>query len=366
MRIRELALQPFRNFDRLQVCFAHDHSLIVGGNGCGKSNLLEAVSYLSIGRSVRGVQDQQAVPHHGRYFDVQAQCHDGQRLRQLRVFYDDDGKRVFCDGANLPRVADILGIFKTVHFSPEDVSLVLRFPNQRRRLLDILISQSSAPYLYDLQRYQRVLRQRNRVLRGSAGGTRTAQDEVLQAWNGQLARLGARLRRQRLEAVGAMQPLVASYYQRFSGRREEARVTYRAGRTARGEACPSEEELHEDLLEEMARNREREWQQGCSLCGPHRDQVLFALGDQPADAYASEGQLKCLLISWKMAEARFLEQQAAQQPVLLLDDAFSELDESRSEELRAAADEFEQVILTAPRAPDARFEQGYEQIRLAG
>ena len=126
MRIRELTLRPFRNFAAIHLGFAADHVLIFGPNGRGKSNILEAISYLSIGKSVRGAKDQHVVPHGEDFFDVRALCTDGRHDQQLRVFYDKkEGKKAFVDATPLPRVSELLGTFRTVHFSPEDVSLVL-------------------------------------------------------------------------------------------------------------------------------------------------------------------------------------------------------------------------------------------------
>jgi DNA replication and repair protein RecF len=202
VRIRAITLQPFRNFNQFHLSLEADRVLIVGRNGHGKSNILEAISYLSIGKSVRGAKDHQVVPHGGQHFDIQALCNDGRRDCRLRIFYaQENGKRAFCNETPLTRVSDVLGIFRTVHFSPEDVSLVLRFPGQRRRVLDILISQSSAPYLRDLQRYRRVLTQRNHLLRTSKRGLQAPDQGVLQAWDTQLAQLGAKIRVCRLEAL---------------------------------------------------------------------------------------------------------------------------------------------------------------------
>lgn len=359
MRIRELSLQPFRNFDRTQLRLEADRILISGANGRGKSNLLEAISYLSIGKSVRGAKDEQAVPHGGQHFDVRALCDGARPCQELRLFYArDGGKKAFHNGTQLPRVLDMLGLFRTAHFSPEDVSLVLRFPAQRRRLLDILISQADPQYLHDLQRYQRVLLQRNHLLRGhttAAGPDPGAQG--LDSWTAQLARLGARLRARRLEVIGAIGATFAAYCRRFSGGREEAALEY-LGPSAQG---PTEE----GLAAELAALRRQEQRLGFTLCGPHRDDLVFLLNGQPADAFASEGQLKTLLIAWKMSEACFLQQRSGDAPVLLLDDVFSELDEERTHELLESIDGFEQVLVTSPKPLAADIAAGFEQVHLA-
>lgn len=367
MRIREISLQPFRNFKELRLHLEADRILIGGANGRGKSNILEAVSYLSIGKSVRGAQDTHAVPHDGQYFDVRAVCCDGPHHHQLRLFYGtQEGKKVFCDGTPLPRIADVLGIFKTVHFSPEDVALVMRFPAQRRRLLDILISQTSAPYLYDLQQYQRVLAQRNQLLKVSRGSLRESDGQALGAWDHQLARLGARIRFRRLEVLGKMREGVAVNYARLSSQREAASAEYQYTRLNGERNAPSEEALFLELQQELKSRRAMELQLGHTRCGPHRDNLVFALDAHPADTFASEGQLKTLLISWKMAEMHFLAEETGQQPVLLLDDAFSELDAQRSDALMEMMEGFEQVILTAPRRPDERLCRGFAETWLAG
>lgn len=359
MRIRELSLRPFRNFASIHLPFEADRTLIFGPNGRGKSNILEAISYLSIGKSVRGAKDQQAVPHDGDYFDIRANCENGRHAQRMRVFFGKkEGKKAFLDDNPLARVSDVLGHFRTVHFSPEDVSLVLRFPAQRRRILDILISQSSAAYLRDLQHYQRVLNQRNHLLRtAKRNAERTISDQVIQPWDIQLAELGARIRGLRMAALDMLSGPFVQFYTRFSPGGEEAAIEYKGNRDP-------EVDLEKALVEELVRKRRQELQAGHTLCGPHRDDVSFVLDGQSAEIYASEGQLKTILIAWKLAEGRYLEQQCGQQPVILLDDVFSELDHNRIGVLLEIVDEFEQVVVTTPQKPEARLVERFEQIRL--
>ncbi len=358
MRIRELVLRPFRNFATIHVVFEADCTLIFGPNGRGKSNILEAISYLSIGRSVRGAKDHQAVPHDGEHFDIRGTCQEGRHDHKRRIFFGKkEGKRAFLDDNPLARVSDVLGHFRTVHFSPEDVSLVLRFPAQRRRILDILISQSSASYLRDLQLYQRVLNQRNHLLRTAKKSIGTVAEQTIGPWDSQLAELGARIRSERLATLAALSVTFADYYRRFSSGSEEVAIEYKGVRD-------EGENLEEALCEELARKRPQELQAGHTLCGPHRDDVSFTLNGRSAEVYASEGQLKTILISWKLAESCYLEQRCGEQPVVLLDDVFSELDHDHIGELLEIVDEFEQVIVTTPQEPEPRVAGRFEQIRL--
>jgi DNA replication and repair protein RecF len=360
VRIRELTLRPFRNFAVIRLAFAADHVLIFGPNGRGKSNILEAISYLSIGKSVRGAKDQHVVPHGEDFFDIRALCTDGRHDQQLRVFYSkQEGKKAFADASALPRVSELLGTLRTVHFSPEDVSLVLRFPAQRRRLLDILIAQSSAAYLRYMQRYYRVLAQRNHLLRTAKKSRHGLVDsQVMEPWNAQLVDLGAQLRLHRLDALNTLRAPFVRYYGRFALAGEEAAVVYQGAKEQDLEA------LRAELREALGRRREQEAQIGYTLCGPHRDDLKFTLNKEQADLYASEGQLRTVLISWKLAEACYMEEQTGRQPVLLLDDAFSELDSGRIGELLDIVGEFEQVIATTPQEPDARQAARFESIDL--
>lgn len=366
MRINEITLQPYRNFDRLSLSLKEDRILIVGKNGRGKSNLLEAISYLSIGKSIRGAQDVQAVPHQGQYFDIEAVCEEAVHVHRLRIYFSKkEGKRVFCDRTPLPRIADIIGQFKSVHFSPEDVSLVLRFPAQRRRLLDILISQASPSYLRELQQYQRVLTQRNALLRTIREARYTASnDAYLGVWNEKLAQLGGTIRQERLQALQQMGPVLEIMYERFAQSDERAEIVYRwSGQSEKAVGC-SKEKLIEELGSELDKKKNQEIQQGFTLSGPHRDQLSFSLNGLPADIYASEGQLKTILIAWKMAETEYLKTQTQQRPVLLLDDLFSELDKGRIAQILGAMELFEQVVLTTPQEIQEIEEYGFCRIEL--
>ena len=351
MRIRQLRLEPYRNLSLLDLDLDRRVSLIVADNGRGKSNVLESISYLSIGKSIRGARDHEVVPHAKDHFDIRSEWEDGSRVRQARIFYSSsEGKRAFLDGVALPRISDLVSAFRTVHFAPEEVALVLQFASQRRRLLDILLSQACPEYLQSLQRYNRVLAQRNRYLRNLAG--RRPDPAERRAWEEQLASCGGAIRRLRLETLAGMMPVFTGYYEKFSTGREQAGITYRSEPVPGCvEDVPAAEQLEQELLADFDADPVREERAGHTLYGPHRDVLTFSLSGAAADIYGSQGQQKSLLLSWKMSEARFLEARSGSQPVLLLDDVFSELDETRSRQLLSLTEDFDQVILTAARVP---------------
>lgn len=365
MRIRQLQLRPFRNFAQLELNIGPGGALITGDNGRGKSNILEAICYLSLGKSIRGARDYQAVPHNETWFDIRGNWEDGDKQHQARVFYSSDqGKRVFLDGAPLQRVSELVSQFNTVHFAPEDVALVLQFSAQRRRLLDILISQANGDYLRNLQRYGRVLSQRNHYLRQLS--QRRADPSEQDVWDNQLAVPGAEIRRSRMEALVEIGPILQNCYSGFSTGRELAGIEYQGVELpATLEDIPHVNALEATLMQELQVDPKKEQRAGHTLAGPHRDSLGFTLDDESAEKYGSQGQLKSILLSWKMAESRFLEARSGRQPVLLFDDVFSELDETRALQLLTLAEEFDQVILTAPRPPREVMPARYERIELS-
>jgi len=361
VQLSELSLRPFRNFEEQKLSFSPYKSLIYGENGKGKSNILEAISFLSIGKSVRGARDSQAIPHAGTYFDIRGIFNTNGSKKNIRVFYEKmRGKKVFIEGEPLSKVSDLVGEFRTVHFSPEDVSLVLRFPTQRRRLLDILISQARPAYLKELQKYRRVLSQRNKMLRDSKKVFISSQfSREIAPWDKQIAEFGALIRLGRLSAIKSMQADFVEFYNRFSPENENADLKYNGPMT--GDISS----LTNDLLEEIIQKRKKELSLGYTIAGPHRDNVSFEINGKTADDFASEGQLKTALIAWKLAESRFIEKQCSQQPILLLDDLFSELDTKRINLLLETITEFDQVITTTPRELGLERFNSFEKICFA-
>ncbi len=364
VQLRQLSLRPFRNFARIDLEFAEGGAVIVGANGRGKSNILEAICYQSIGKSIRGARDHEAVPHGEGHFDIRGDWQQGQRRHPCRVFYGaDDGKRVFLDEAPLPRVSDLVSHFQTVYFAPQDVALVLQFSAQRRRLLDIVLSQADAVYLKALQTYQRLLTQRNHFLRSL--GHRGVDPTEREVWDAQLAKPGALLRHHRLLGLVEIMPDFARQYDVFSTGQETAGLLY-ADEVIESnpDKIPTRDELEATFRQQLRDGFEKERHAGHTLNGPHRDGFVFTIDGEAADAFGSQGQQKSVLLSWKMAELRLLERRKGQQPLLLLDDVFSELDPIRSAHLIEMVEDFDQVILTAPRQPQESLGDRYARIDL--
>jgi DNA replication and repair protein RecF len=344
-------LTNFRNFQQAEFAFDREKTVIWADNARGKSNLLEALYFLALSKSGRGAKDRDVLHWGAEHFTIEAQVAREDHTFPIRIAYDSrvSKKQAFVNHAPSPRLSDLIGHFNAVLFSPEDVDLVLREPAQRRRILDILVSQSSASYLSDLEQYLRVLAQRNRLLKDRGPALLSRPDQML-PWNKQLAELGGRIVGHRLRALEDIGSLLNAYYQEIAPTSEKLRAVYRSP-VAYSEIDQGSSILENLLAEKLPQEVELRY----TLTGPHRDNLVFTLDNKPAHQFGSKGQLKSVLLSWKLAEATFLEKQTGWRPVLLMDDIFSELDPKRSEALLAMIPAFGQVIMTSARDPDLDF-----------
>jgi len=358
MILSTLELHRFRNYVQERLRFSPAGVLIRGGNGQGKSNLLEAIYFLSVGKSARGAIDADVVFYEEQAFGVRGEISGERDSFSIFVEYHAvRGKRIYVDGQALPRVASLVGRFPSVLFSPEDVDLILRFPVGRRRILDALLSQESREYLADLLRYRRILSQRNRLLkRITRVGVQA--DRLLHPWDEELAACGARIIRKRMAVIEDLEGDFVRFYRELTSGDEEASFSY--------ESTVCFEEASNDVdrfLEALTKKRAEEIRVGYALSGPHRDDVRISLDGHDLQKFGSQGQLKSVLLAWKLAEVGFLRRSSGHWPVLLLDDVFSELDRRRCLVLLDKVPEFGQVFLTAAREEDLPLsEMGFDEV----
>ncbi len=358
MHISVLNLTNYRNFDQVQFSFDSEKTAICADNAYGKSNLLEAIYFLALAKSGRGSKDRDVLRWGSEFFVIEATAERDHEPLSIRIAYDSRiGKKAFLDENPLTRLSDLVGTFNAVLFSPEDVDLVLREPSQRRRILDILVSQSSASYLADLELYQRVLSQRNKLLKNQGSRLLPAAKE-LQPWDLQLAELGGRIIERRISSLEELQPKIGQFYSQIATTPEQLKAVYKS-------QVSDFSQSRELLAELLAQRLEKEIQLGYTLSGPHRDNLVFTLDDKEAHVFGSKGQMKSVLLAWKLAEAVFLEIRTGSQPVLLMDDIFSELDSLRARALLEIIPTFGQVVLTSARDPDLDFQKrGFKLLNL--
>lgn len=360
--LRELRLRQFRNFAELEQAFPTAGVAIIGENGAGKTNLLEAIYYLEIFRSFRGAPDEQLVRFAAEAFHVRGRFEDESGVR-LEVGAGFEGrsrrKKVMLDGTEPERLGDALGQAGAVIFSPADVAIVLGSPAERRRFLDILLSLNRPGYLGALQRYRAVLRQRNAVLRDP----RAARS--LHAWDDALVEAGTMVMVRRAEWVAQTAAAFTRRYRAISGGTAgELRYVSGVGRKLESDALLDNDRVAGQFRSELERVAEREKERRMSLVGPHRDDLMLAMVSDggPVDLreYGSGGQVRTAAIALRMVEADTIRERRGRDPLILLDDVFAELDRARSLRILELLETEQpgQAVLTAPKDSDLELRHG--------
>jgi DNA replication and repair protein RecF len=250
------------------------------------------------------------------------------------------------NGAPVPRARDLLGVVRATVFAPEDLGLVRGDPEERRRFLDTLATQRLPRYHGSRQDYDRVLRQRNTLLRSAAGRLPASGLATLEVWDEKLASAGAEIWSERLRLVAALTPRIDLAYQRLAGRDDAVEVAYVSSVAGTWLADPDPAKLAQALRERLVADRSREVERGLTLSGPHRDDLALALRGLPARTHASHGEAWSLALALRLGSHRLLSEEG-EEPVLLMDDVFAELDRQRRDRVAEAALAAEQTIITA-------------------
>ena len=343
--LRNVSVRDFRNLGRLDLTFPPDGIAVIGDNGQGKTNLLEAIYYLQLLRSMRGARDNDLTAFGAAGFHIAADVAGAER-REIGVGYERQTKRkrVLLDGAEPAKLSEALGALPSVVVAPSDVQLVAGGPAERRRFLDVVLSLSSRRYLAALQRYRGALLRRNAALRELS---RTGRDAgAVEVWEPALAEHGAVLWTERATWVAASAPEFARLCTAI-GESGEARMRYVS---TLGVECAPDEQLRRALDGQRANDIRR----GLTHAGPHRDDVELTLGGRELRLFGSGGQQRTAAIALRMLEGATLRARFGAEPLLLLDDPFAELDARRAsrilELLRDAG--LGQTVLAVPRSSD--------------
>ncbi len=367
MFVSHLALTDFRSYQHVELPLAPGVTALVGPNGQGKTNLVEAIGYLATLSSHRVPTDAALVRAGTDRAVVGARVERAGRATTVEVeITPGRANRARVNGGSPVRARDVLGILRTVQFAPEDLALVKGDPDGRRRFLDELVVQLRPQLSAVLADYDRVLRQRSALLKTAAGAMRASRGadlRTLDVWDAKLAAAGARILVARRSLVVALAPAVAESYAQVSAASGEALITYRASLDSalgEGDVAPAVDEhlVEAQLLEAMGRLRSKEIERGVSLVGPHRDDLLLTLGDLPAKGYASHGESWSYALALRLGSAALLRSGAGSDdwsgdwgpdgdPVLILDDVFAELDTRRRDRLADLVAPAGQVIVTA-------------------
>ncbi|BDI21228.1 DNA replication/repair protein RecF [Herbiconiux sp. L3-i23] len=360
MRVRHLNLVDFRNYESADVELLPGVNVFVGSNGQGKTNLVESLGYLSTLGSHRVSSDQALVRQGKDSAIVRALLAHGDREILVELQINAGSANKVQVGRSPAKLRDLPRYLSSVLFAPEDLSLVRGDPSGRRRMLDNLLVLLSPRLAGVLSDYDRVLRQRNTLLKSArATGTKGAGLATLDIWDERLVELGSEIVAQRLSLVDQLRGHVAGAYTAIAGADHRPRLGMQVSvlandpdsddrGTERVESSIDAAELAERFRESLSRVRPRELDRAITLVGPHRDDLHLELNGLPARGYASHGESWSFALALRLAAAELVrESSSAGDPVLILDDVFAELDEPRRERLAVAVAGYEQVLVTA-------------------
>jgi DNA replication and repair protein RecF len=359
VHVAHLSLTDFRSYESVELSLQPGVSAFVGLNGQGKTNLVEAIGYVATHGSHRVSGDAPLVRQGATQAIVRTGVVRDDRKALIEIEINPGrANRVRLNRGNVPRPRDLLGMLRVVLFAPEDLSLVKGDPAERRRFLDELLTARTPRFAGVRADYDRALKQRNALLKSLTGSHRRAPGAevlaTLDVWDSHLAKAGAELLAARLELVAALRPIVAKSYASLAPSSDAAELTYKsslAGRTERTSGADVElstdrGELAALLVEGLGQARRQELERGVSLVGPHRDELLLGLGELPARGYASHGESWSFALGLRLAAYELLRADG-DDPVLILDDVFAELDTGRRRRLADMVAPAEQVLITA-------------------
>lgn len=335
MWLKRISILNYKNLEQVDLAFSRKMNCIIGRNGMGKTNLMDAVYYLSFCKSATNPIDSQNICHDQDFFVVQGfyetddgdpeEVYCGLKRRQKKQF-----KR---NKKEYTRLSDHIGLIPLVMVSPADSLLIAGGSEERRRFMDVVISQFDREYLDALIRYNKALLQRNTLLKAEV----EPEEELMAVWEEAMAASGEVVYRKRREFIDEFIPVFQSYYSYISQGREQVSLAYES-HAAEG-----------NLLELLAASRQRDCIMGYSLKGVHKDDLIMQLGDFPIKREGSQGQNKTYLIALKLAQFEFLKRTGSHTtPIVLLDDIFDKLDASRVEQIvkLVAGDSFGQIFIT--------------------
>ena len=356
MHIKNLTLKNFRNYADENFTFTDGLNVLYGRNAQGKTNCAEAVFYLCTGVSPRARRDRQLIRQGQTRAEISAVACGRYGDVNISAAIFENGREIRVNGNKITKNADLLGNIFSVFFSPSELRLIQDGPDERLRFLNISISQLSRPYYTALLRYNKILEQRNNLLKDRDTGLIY---DTLPVWDEQLAKYAAIVVRHRTDFVTRLAPIAKEEHLRLTDGAEELEVRQQK------KYAGSDDEIRDVIFDELKKNYDRDVRLGFTSCGPHRDDLDFIINGQDAKNYASQGQTRTAALSVKLAEMEIFRQLSGEYPVLILDDVMSELDLPRRKKLVECAQGM-QTILTCTHAERVLCGRQSNKIRIEG
>lgn len=333
MKIKSLKLKNFRNYDLLKLDFDGSTNIFYGNNAQGKTNILEAVYLSGTTKSHRGAKDRDIIQFKHDESHIEMIVEKNGISYQLDMHLKKNSpKGIAVNKIPIRKASELFGIVNLVFFSPEDLNIIKNGPAERRRFIDLELSQLDKVYLNDLSNYNRIVNQRNHLLKEIGFNNQDNLRDMLDIWEMQLIQYGDKIIERRKGFVEDVNKIISSIHKKLTGGKEELRVIYE----------PSNGEM--SLEQALNRSRERDIRIKSTSVGPHRDDICFMIGDMDIRKYGSQGQQRTAALSLKLSEIELVKQMIHDTPVLLLDDVLSELDKHRQNYLLDSIHDIQTLI----------------------
>lgn len=346
MQINSLTLKDFRSYKEKKIEFSPQVNVIVGKNAMGKTNILEAVFFMVLGKSFRTSREKEVVRLGEENGYIKGEFQNKYRDIDIEMFFNTSRKKaVKVDGIGLRKIGELLSSVNAVFFSPDELKLIKNSPDERRRFMNIILSQTSKSYYYLVARYEKVLANRNKLLKTSHD--MTALSETIDIWNRALVDLAEKIYKERAKLIEELSPFAKKAQDYLSGGREEIEIEYIS--SFKGEDYAAK------MLKGLEKSLEKDFKLGYTTLGVHRDEIDIYLNGKEVKSFGSQGQQRTVALSLKLAELEVMKNRVGEEPVLLLDDVFSELDKERRKKLLKFTSKA-QTIITCTDFDDSEIE----------
>ena len=330
MIIKSIELNNFRNYEVANIEFDKNINILYGDNAQGKTNLLEACYYSAISKSFKSNKDKEIIRFGQDYLSIKTIIDKNDREYAIDISINNNKKTIKVDNVKINKTSDLLGLLNVILFSPEDLNIIKNGPSERRRFFDNEISQIDRIYLSDLINYNKVLNNRNKLLRDIAFDN--SIKDILDVWDMQLVEYGKKIIKRRREFIDELKYYVKDKHFKISGGKEELIINYE----------PSIDDMF--FEDELINNREKDLKYAQTSVGPHRDDISFKIDGIDIRKFGSQGQKRCSALSLKLSEIDIVSNIIKDKPVLLLDDVLSELDSNRQKFLLESISDIQTII----------------------
>lgn len=342
MRLCLLNLTNFRNYTSSNINFSEGVNFVVGSNAQGKTNMLESIYLSSVGKSPKNSKDKQIVKFNEQRGKIDLDFYTNAGKKNIQIYLDVNNKKyIKINNLNVLKLTELVGVLSVVYFSPDELKLIKEVPEDRRNFLDISISQFDKVYLYDLLKYDKILKQRNAILKDFSSPD--AKKEQLQLFTPQLIETATRIIEKRLKFIEKLKAFAVAIHKEIT-LSEELEISY--------SYTPKQDKtIAEDLALGFERIIDKELELGYTCLGPHRDDIVFKIDGKDCRAFASQGQQRTVALVLKLALMEVVKAEIGEYPILLLDDVLSELDSGRQNRLLNMCQKF-QTLITCTAIPN--------------